>query len=101
MSLNLQAENISRATEADWDRYKEDIRQLYLIENKELEGPGGVQDEMKQRHGFDEEYVISSRVLVHELTTLKAHISSRNISRFGDFVRILRKRNGFQLRGRS
>jgi hypothetical protein len=43
--------------EADWNRNKEIIRQLYCIEQKEL---NCVQQEMKQCHGFNTTFVIIS-----------------------------------------
>jgi hypothetical protein len=43
--------------EADWNRHKETIRQLYCIEQKELQC---VREEMKHRYGFNTTYVIIS-----------------------------------------
>jgi hypothetical protein len=44
MSTNL--------SEDDWKPHQATIRSLYLIENRKLQGPGGVMQEMLIRHGF-------------------------------------------------
>ena len=41
--------------EAEWDRHKEIIRQLYCTEQKELQS---VREEMKHCHGFNTTYAI-------------------------------------------
>jgi hypothetical protein len=40
-------------TEDDWKRHQEAIRLLYLTKNRPLEGPGGVMEEMRNKHGFN------------------------------------------------
>ena len=37
----------------DWARHKDDIRRLYILENKPLLGEGGVIESMKEQFGFD------------------------------------------------
>jgi hypothetical protein len=39
-------------TEADWDRFKETIRDLYLVQGKNLLGDGSVQQIMEQKYNF-------------------------------------------------
>jgi hypothetical protein len=36
----------------EWDLYEGTIRSLYLVENRKLEGFGGVIDEMAKEHQF-------------------------------------------------
>jgi hypothetical protein len=46
-----------RPSEAEWEGHKETIRILYLLKDKQLLGPEGVQEEMKLRYSFQAEYV--------------------------------------------
>jgi Clr5 domain len=39
-------------TDYEWDFYEGTIRSLYLVENRKLEGLGGVIDEMAKKHQF-------------------------------------------------
>jgi hypothetical protein len=41
-----------KVAEADWVRFKETIRELYLVQNKPLLGNTSVQQEMKERFNF-------------------------------------------------
>jgi len=43
---------IWKVTEADWDRFKDIIQELYL--GKKLLGDGSVQQEMKERYNFNQ-----------------------------------------------
>ncbi|KAF2109741.1 ankyrin repeat-containing domain protein [Lophiotrema nucula] len=53
MSFLTEAGNPPKASEADWDGHKETIKRLYCIEDRDLKGPYGVQEEMKRLHQFD------------------------------------------------
>jgi hypothetical protein len=44
MSANL--------TEDDWNSRKDTIRSLYLVENRKLQRPDGVMEEMMNKYGF-------------------------------------------------
>lgn len=46
---------VGKVTEGDWDRFKETIQTLYLVENRKLEGPDGVRDEML-KYNFNQAY---------------------------------------------
>jgi Clr5 domain len=41
-----------KVAEADWVRFKETIRDLYLVQNKPLLGNASLQQEMKERFNF-------------------------------------------------
>jgi len=38
--------------EQEWEFFKDTIRSLYLTENRNLEGMGGVRDEMRSSYNF-------------------------------------------------
>jgi hypothetical protein len=40
-------------TEDDWDSHQATIRSLYLTENRNLQGTGGVMQGMLTEHGFN------------------------------------------------
>ncbi|KAI1357142.1 Clr5 domain-containing protein, partial [Xylaria arbuscula] len=40
-------------TDNDWNSYRDTIRSLYITENRKLQGPGGVMQEMSTEHGFN------------------------------------------------
>ena len=40
-------------TEDDWNLHQATIRSLYLTENRKLQGPGGVMQEMLTKHRFN------------------------------------------------
>jgi hypothetical protein len=40
-------------TEDDWDLHQATIRSLYLTENRKLQGPSGVMQEMLTNYGFN------------------------------------------------
>ncbi|KAF2180743.1 hypothetical protein K469DRAFT_269993 [Zopfia rhizophila CBS 207.26] len=40
-------------TEEDWNSHQATIRSLYLTENRKLQGPGGVMQEMSTKYGFN------------------------------------------------
>jgi Clr5 domain len=42
-----------KITEDDWSRHQATIEQLYLTENRKLQGPGSVMEEMSKRLGFE------------------------------------------------
>ena len=44
----------SKYANLDWDRYKEELRRLYLEENQNLDNTMRI---MKERHSFPESYV--------------------------------------------
>jgi hypothetical protein len=46
----------TKLTEDDWNSHQATIRSLYLIENRELLGPGGVMQEMMTKYGFSATY---------------------------------------------
>jgi len=39
-------------SEGQWLNFKQIISDLYIAENRKLEGKGGVRDEMEKRHQF-------------------------------------------------
>jgi hypothetical protein len=43
-----------QVTEADWIRFKEAIRELYLVEDRNLLGDNGVRKHMNDLYGFDQ-----------------------------------------------
>jgi hypothetical protein len=51
----FQSSTMSNLPEADWNRHKENIRQLYCVEQKDLPR---VREEMKQLHEFNATYAI-------------------------------------------
>ena len=55
MSVLREAETALKASEAEWDVHKENIRRLYCIEDRELKGPRGVQEEMGRLYQFHAE----------------------------------------------
>ena len=45
---------IGKVTEVDWVRFKDVIRELYIVRDKTLLGDGSVQQEMKERYNFNQ-----------------------------------------------
>jgi Clr5 domain len=45
---------IGEVSEADWVRFKDVIRELYLVRGNKLLGDGSVQQEMKERYNFNQ-----------------------------------------------
>jgi hypothetical protein len=45
--------DVDNDIDKEWEPYKETIRTLYLVEDRPLEGPRGLINEMKAKFGFD------------------------------------------------
>jgi hypothetical protein len=51
--------------EETWERHKERIHSLYLVEGLKLQGPGGVMEAMATSYNFSPRYLVS--VFGHEV----------------------------------
>ena len=52
-----------------WEQFKETIRDLYVVQNRSLDGPGGVIESMEQRHGFKASFVLLPEPLLAKSLT--------------------------------
>jgi hypothetical protein len=46
-------------TDEDWERWKNAIHTLYILEDRKLGGPDGVKETMENRHNFKARYVVN------------------------------------------